>query len=131
MADDVPGGYEQSGRELCARGAAGRSALRAAGIAVLALGAWLSAYAGGTLVNPQVPPPGQSDTFNEGYVDGCRSGFQDAGRDGYQTAGRRDEKRYATMPDYKSGYDRAYKACFEEQQRNPRMMGEPGGAGRS
>jgi hypothetical protein len=91
--------------------------------------AWFATCAD-TLVNPQVPPPGQSGDFNEGYVDGCRSGFQDAGRDGYQLAGRRDEKRYATMADYKAGFDQAYKACFEEEKRNPRMMGEPGGVGR-
>ena len=96
---------------------------------VLVALAWFATCAD-TLVNPQVPPPGQSGDFNEGYVDGCRSGFQDAGRDGYQLAGRRDEKRYATMADYKAGFDQAYKACFEEEKRNPRMMGEPGGVGR-
>ena len=88
----------------------------------LVLAAWLSAPPAGALVNPQVPPPGQSDAFNEGYVDGCRTGFQDAGRDGYQTAGHKDEKRYAAMPDYKSGYDQAYKACFEEEKRNPKLF---------
>ena len=91
-------------------------------VLVLVLAAWLSAPPAGALVNPQVSPPGQSDAFNEGYVDGCRTGFQDAGRDGYQTAGHKDEKRYAAMPDYKSGYDQAYKACFEEEKRNPKLF---------
>jgi len=95
----------------------------------LALAAWLSAGAGGDMVNPQAPPSGQSDAFKDGYVDGCRTGFQDAGRDGFQLAGRKDDARYITMADYKAGYDQAYHACFEEQKRNPRMMGEPGGAG--
>ncbi len=88
----------------------------------LVLAAWLSTAPAGALVNPQVPPPGQSDAFNEGYVDGCRTGFQDAGRDGYQTAGRKDENRYAATPDYKAGFDRAYKACFEEEKRNPKLF---------
>ena len=96
----------------------------------VALAAWLSPALAGALVNPQLPPPGRSDAFNLGYVDGCRTGFQDAGRDGYQLAGHRDERLYATVPDYKAGYDQAYAACYEEQQRNPRMMGEPGGVGR-
>ena len=99
---------------------------------VAALTAWLSllAAAAGALVNPEIPPPGNSDVFNQGYVDGCRTGFQDAGRDGYQLAGRKDEALYANVGDYKAGYDQGYAACFEEQQRNPRMMGEPGGVGR-
>jgi len=95
----------------------------------LTLAAWSSIGVAAALVNPQLPPPGKSDVFNTGYVDGCRTGFQDAGRDGYQLAGHRDDGLYAQGGDYKAGYDQAYAACFEEQKRNPRMMGEPGGAG--
>jgi len=105
------------------------TAARLAACVALALAAWCSAAVAGTLVNPQVPPSGKSDVFNAGYVDGCRSGFQDAGRDGYQLAGRKDDNLYSSAGDYKAGYDQAYAACFEEQKRNPRMMGEPGGAG--
>ena len=72
------------------------------------LAARLSDAPGGTLLNPQVPPPSRSDASNEGYVDGCRTGFQNTGRDGYQTASHKDEKHYATAPDYKSSYDQTY-----------------------
>jgi hypothetical protein len=104
--------------------AATRLLLSALGLVVAA---WLSAGAGGELVNPQVPPPGGSDSFNDGYVDGCRTGFQDAGRDGFQQAGHRDDQRYATVADYKTGFDQAYKACFEEEKRNPKLLSGGGG----
>lgn len=74
------------------------------------------------LVNPQVPPPG-SPAFSDGYVDGCPSGFRDANRDGYELAYRKADTRYAREPDYKSGWDKGYAACFAEQERRPKLIG--------
>jgi len=93
--------------------------------AVLVTIAWL-ATCGDALVNPQMPPPGGSPAFDDGYVDGCFTGFQDAGRDGYQQAGRKDQARYLSMADYRAGYDQGYHACFEEEKRNPKMIGGGG-----
>lgn len=93
--------------------------------AVLVTIAWLATSAD-ALVNPQVPPPGGSPAFDEGYVDGCLTGFQDAGRDGYQQAGRKDQARYLSAADYRAGYDQGYQACFEEERRNPKLIGGGG-----
>jgi len=91
-------------------------------------GMWLGAVSvagmlaacGGSLVNPQIPPPG-SPAFQDGYLDGCPSGFDDANREGYETAYRKADTRYAREPDYKSGWDRGYAACFAEQERRPKL----------
>lgn len=77
------------------------------------------------MVNPQIPPPG-SLAFSGGYLDGCRSGFKDANRDGYEQAYRKDEGRYARESDYKSGWDEAHAACFEEEKRHPKVLGAGG-----
>lgn len=82
----------------------------------------------GTLTNPQVPPPGSSRAFKDGYVDGCTSGFSDAGRDGYQTEGRKDVKRFAADAQYREGFKSGYAACFEEEKRHPKMLGAEGGS---
>lgn len=79
----------------------------------------LAACAGG-LANPQVPPP-ESAAFSDGYLDGCPSGFDDANREGYETAYRKADTRYSREPDYKSGWDRGYSACFAEQERRPKL----------
>jgi len=80
------------------------------------------ATSGETLVNPQVPPPGHSPAFKDGYVDGCLTGFQDAGRDGYQSAGRKDEKRYLGDKDYAAGFAQGDHACYEEELRTPKII---------
>jgi len=93
----------------------------------LAFGTLLSACIGlfsacdATLVNPEVPPPGSSPAFSDGWVDGCLSGFADAGREGYEHSAYKNETRFTTDPEYSSGFQKAYAACFEEQQREPRM----------
>lgn len=94
-------------------------------VAALSVALPLLAFAA-DLTNPALPPSGSSPAFREGYVDGCLTGFQDAGRDGYQQAGRKDVARYLREADYKAGFDAAHRACYEEQIRNPRMIGEPG-----
>ena len=81
----------------------------------------LSACATG-LVNPQVPPPG-SQSFKEGYHNGCTSGFSDGGRDGYETSYVKDGTRYASEADYRTGWDQGYSACFEEQKYHPKYFG--------
>ncbi|MFI5022937.1 MAG: hypothetical protein ACHQRJ_14970 [Alphaproteobacteria bacterium] len=78
------------------------------------------------LTNPQLPPPGQSPVFDDGYVDGCRTGFQDAGRDGYQTAGHKDDTRYLREVDYKAGYDQGFNACFQEEKAHPKIKSDGG-----
>lgn len=85
--------------------------------------AGILAACGGGSVNPQVPPPG-SPAFSDGYVDGCPSGFRDANRAGYQLAYRKAVTRYAEEPDYKSGWDQGYAACFAEEKRHPRIGGK-------
>jgi hypothetical protein len=75
-----------------------------------------------TLVNPQVPPPG-SESYRDGYLNGCSSGFADAGRDGYQTDYYKDESRYANEPDYRKGWNEGHVACYEEDIRHPKRVG--------
>ena len=85
----------------------------------------LAALCGGctsNLVNPAVPPPG-SDALQEGYVNGCASGYSDAGREGWGTRYWRDGARYASSPDYRSGWDQGHKACYDDEIRTPHMMG--------
>lgn len=78
-----------------------------------------------TLVNPQIPPPGTPD-FQDGYFAGCSSGFADAGRDGYEQGYRKDTHHYATVPDYRQGWDQGQHACFEEEKRHPKIIGAGG-----
>jgi hypothetical protein len=89
------------------------------------------ALAGGAAVsfgitNPLAPPPGQSHMFDDGYGDGCRTGLQDAGRDGYQESGHRDESRYLSEADYKTGFDQGYGACFQEEKQHPKIKSDGG-----
>jgi hypothetical protein len=93
-----------------------------AGLIAMAVVALPLLVFGGDLTSPQQPPPGSSRAFRDGYTDGCLTGFQDARRDGYQQSGRKDAERYLRDPDYKAGYDAAYKACYEEERRNPKML---------
>lgn len=81
--------------------------------------AWLVAACATDLRNPQVPPPG-SESFVEGYLNGCPSGFADAGREGAEQSYVKDAKRYATEPDYRSGWDAGHLACYEEERRHPK-----------
>jgi hypothetical protein len=79
-----------------------------------------------TLVNPRVPPRGSSPAFEDGYIDGCLTGFSDAGRDGYELSRRKDEARFVADPEYRGGFQQAYIACFEEEKRHPRILGDHG-----
>ncbi|HLI10592.1 MAG TPA: hypothetical protein VKY65_03240 [Alphaproteobacteria bacterium] len=88
--------------------------------AVACLGATVAAC-DGRLVNSQIPPPGSS-TYQDAYLDGCGSGFSDAGRAGYGQDYRRDAARYRGDADYAKGWNDGYRACFEEEQRTPRMV---------
>ena len=85
---------------------------------------FLAACTGETLVNPQVPPPGSSPAFSDGYVAGCLSGFQDANRTGYESSYTKDESRYGTDAEYKAGWDQGHDACYLEELRHPRVTGE-------
>ena len=102
---------------------AAKSAVFSAAL-LLALGG--TAAVSFAITNPMAPPPGMSGTFDDGYSDGCRTGFQDAGRDGYQLAGHRDRERYLREADYKSGFDRGYHACYEEEQAHPKIKSDGG-----
>ena len=81
-----------------------------------------------TLVNPRVPPPGSSPAFEDGYIDGCLTGFSDAGRDGYELSGQKDARRFVDDAEYRGGFQQGYGACFEEEKRHPRILGEHGGS---
>jgi hypothetical protein len=88
----------------------------------LALAA-LAACQGGPGAAPWSPPAGQSQAFNDGYVQGCLTGYMDAERDGTVIEQLRDEKRYATDADYRAGFEQAHTACYEEEKRRPRVIG--------
>ena len=99
--------------------------IRALAWFVAALCVGLPALAvGADLVNPALPPAGSSRDFRDGYADVCLTGFQDARREGYEQAGRKDAARYLRDAEYKAGFDRAYRACYEEEMRNPKMTGD-------
>ncbi|HLI13106.1 MAG TPA: hypothetical protein VKY65_16050 [Alphaproteobacteria bacterium] len=76
--------------------------------------------------SPELPPPGSSPGFQAGYVDGCWSGFADAGRDPLQLAGRKDEQRFQSDADYRSGFPQGYAACFREEKLHPRIHPDGG-----
>ena len=80
------------------------------------------------LVKPLVPPPGSSPAFEDGYIDGCLTGFSDAGRDGYELSGQKDARRFVDDAEYRGGFQQGYGACFEEEKRHPRILGEHGGS---
>lgn len=94
-------------------------------VAAVSVGLPLLAFGAG-LSNPALPPPGSSAGFRDGYAQGCLTGFQDARRAGYEQAGRKDVARYLRDADYKAGFDAAYRACYEEQIRNPKSWGDAG-----
>lgn len=74
------------------------------------------------LVNPAVPPPG-TESFQEGYIQGCASGYQDARREGYVAAYHKDAARYASEADYRLGWDEGHDRCYLDEMRHPRMCG--------
>ena len=90
-------------------------------IAAAAIGHLLAACAA-NLMNPQVPPPGPP-SYQEGYLDGCRSGFAVAPRVGTETDYQKDEARYAGDVEYRRGWETGLNACYEEEQRHPKMCG--------
>ena len=83
----------------------------------------LAACQGSPASAPWFPPAGQSQAFNDGYVQGCLSGYRDAGRDGTIIEQRNDEQRYAADAEYRAGFDRAHAACYEDEKLHPRVLG--------
>ncbi len=63
--------------------------------------------------------PPESAAYSRGWVEGCNSGYADAGRGFYHSASRLDRDRREADPDYRKGWDAAYKKCFDEEQRTP------------
>lgn len=98
--------------------------LRRAGLAAglfLGLAGPLGAC-GAKLVNAEIPPPG-SAAFQQGYLDGCASGYADGGRDGFEASYRKDGARFATEADYRDGWLKGRGACYEQQLREPKVIG--------
>ncbi len=58
-----------------------------------------------------------SPAFQDGYVAGCYDGFFDADGPTTQTRWVRDDARFDSDADYKSGWQEGYVACFEEETR--------------
>jgi hypothetical protein len=102
--------------------------LRSAGLAAACLVSLsLAACAQGPgWVNPWVPPPGQPEAFDDGWVDGCVNGYNDAGRDGYQLIAHKDMQRYLKDAEYKRGFDPGYAGCFDDEKRHPKIRPEGG-----
>ncbi len=90
-----------------------------AALAALAAAGALSACA------PAGPP--ESAAYRLGWAVGCDSGYADAGREYYNSASLLDRDRRAADPEYRKGWDTAYKECFDEEQRTPYMGGPTGG----
>lgn len=88
----------------------------AAGMAALATLVLLSACAG------SFPPPGPP-AYQTGYAAGCYTGWADAGRESAEAFGGKEAARYDGEADYKRGWDEAYATCYEDEWRQPEMMG--------
>lgn len=58
---------------------------------------------------------GYSEVYVVGYHDGCQSGKR-AGGDSFSQRAR-DETRYASGSDYKTGWDYAFVSCRDEEAR--------------
>lgn len=82
-----------------------------------------------TPINPRLPPRDSSPGFKLGYIYGCREGAADANPGAYNRLYLRDDQRYMADPEYRKGWDRAVKACYEDELRAPRMGGSDGGMG--
>lgn len=98
-----------------------RRAAVAAGL-FLGLVGLLTACTGQPVTNAEIPPPG-SDTFQQGYLDGCVSGYHDGGRDGYEADYRKDGTRFAAEADYRDGWLKGHDACYKQQLRRPKIIG--------
>ena len=88
----------------------------AAGTAALATLVQLSACAG------SFPPPGPP-AYQAGYSAGCYSGWAEAGREGAEPYVGKEMARYDGEADYKRGWDEAYATCYDDEWRQPEMMG--------
>jgi hypothetical protein len=91
-----------------------RAILPALALALLAYGAALAT------TNPNIPPPGSSDDFTLGYVQGCRNGYAYGGRDGFQADHPKDERLYAANSEYRAGWDLGMHNCYEYELAHPR-----------
>ena len=60
-----------------------------------------------------------SDAYRAGHRDGCVSGYAEAGRAGYHLEYLRDAERFAAEADYRTGWQEAYRACFDDETRMP------------
>ncbi len=90
----------------------GRAAARIAAVAALVL---LAACAGSY-------PPGPP-AYQAGYSAGCYTGWAEAGREGAGPYAGKEADRYSGEADYKRGWDQAYATCYEDEWRQPEMMG--------
>ena len=79
-------------------------------------------WAAGSVPNSAVPPYGATTEMRDGYNDGCLSGYNGAGREGFQTRFAQDATRYASKGAYRTGWNKGYAACFEDQRRAPLMV---------
>ena len=57
---------------------------------------------------------GYSDTYIDGYIDGCSSGYHRAGD--YQYSFSRDMPRYQSDQLHSKGWDEGYQACKSEHE---------------
>lgn len=87
----------------------------AAGIAAVAALVLLAACAGSF-------PPGPP-AYQAGYSAGCYTGWAEAGREGAGPYAGKEMVRYDGEADYKRGWDQAYATCYEDEWRQPEMMG--------
>ncbi len=74
--------------------------------------------------NPHIPQ-NSSAAYAFGWSDGCDSGYTEAYRDGYSQRYAKDEARFESDAEYRSGWDDGYAVCYEDEWRMPYIM--PGG----
>lgn len=92
---------------------------------VIALLALLSACAHSSTA-VEVPPG--SAGFRAGFINGCAYGRANANTYSHDLPAGRDtnSSRYRTDLEYRTGFDRGNKACYEDERNTPRV---PSGAG--
>ncbi|MGH6952969.1 MAG: hypothetical protein ACREGL_02225 [Alphaproteobacteria bacterium] len=69
--------------------------------------------------------PTGTQAFQQGYGDGCRSGYAGANRPGYETV--KDDKRFESDTEYRTGWLEANETCYEAALRRTRGLGGRGG----
>jgi hypothetical protein len=79
--------------------------------------------------NPRMPPPGGTENFNVGYIQGCNSGFDDADWEGWQARYFRDTALFAQDAGYRMGWQQGYGSCYQYGLAHPRPEPDHGGGG--